>query len=328
MDTEEPPAFSDLLRRARLAAGLTQEELADRAGVSGRAISNLERGVNQAPHPDTLALLAEALGLSARERRQWQAARQRPRPATACPPRAPTPRHNLPLALTSLVGRTWELAEVRRLLATTRLVTRTGSGGVGKTRLALQVAADIADDGEAYPHGVWLVELAPLTDPEQVVPAVATVLGVREQPGQPLHSTVVVALATRQVLVVLDNCAHLLAAVAHLAEAVLRRCPGLRVLATSREALAVTGETTWRVASLALPGVRPLPPLAELAQVAAVRLFAEQAALVQPGFAVTVQAAAAVAELCVRLDGISLALELAAARVRALPVAQIAAPAG
>jgi predicted ATPase/class 3 adenylate cyclase len=230
--------------------------------------------------------------------------------------------HNLPLQLTSFVGREREIAEVTRLLASTRLLTLTGTGGSGKTRLALQVAADLVD---AYPDGVWLAELAPLADPDLAPQAVAVALDVREQPGQPMLATLATALRPKRLLLVLDNCEHLLEACAHLVEPLLRGCPGVRVLATSRELLGVAGEVAWRVPSLAAPPLQPPPSAEEIARSEAAQLFIDRARLVQPAFALTGQNAAAVAQVCRRLDGIPLALELAAARATALSVEQIAA---
>jgi predicted ATPase len=228
--------------------------------------------------------------------------------------------HNLPLQLTSFVGRERELAEVTGRLAGAPLLTLTGPGGTGKSRLALQGAAEALPD---YPDGAWLVELAPLADPALVPDAVAAVLGVREEPGRPLLATLTDALRAKRLVLVLDNCEHLLDACARLAEALLRACAGLRILATSREALGIAGEVPYRVPSLAVPAAHDPPPVEALARYEAVRLFAERAAVVQPGFAVTAGNAAAVAEVCRRLDGIPLALELAAARVRVLPVEQL-----
>jgi predicted ATPase/class 3 adenylate cyclase len=230
--------------------------------------------------------------------------------------------NNLPLQLTSFVGRERELAAVRERLTRHRLLTLTGPGGTGKTRLALQVAADLLPE---YPDGVWLVELAALADPALVPQAVAQAVGVREEPGRPLLATLADALRPRRLLLLLDNCEHLLDACARLVDALLRACPRLAVLATSREALGIAGEAPHRVPSLALPDAEHPPPVAALVQYDAVRLFAERAAVVQPTFAVTPENAAAVVELCRRLDGIPLALELAAARVRVLPVAQVLA---
>jgi predicted ATPase/class 3 adenylate cyclase len=228
--------------------------------------------------------------------------------------------HNLPRQLTSFIGREQAMARVKELLSRTSLLTLTGSGGCGKTRLALQVAGDLLAE---YPAGVWLVELAPLGDPALVPQTVAAALGVREEPGRPLTTTLTDYLRPKQVLLVLDNCEHLLTACAQLADALLRGCPRLRLLASSREALGIGGEQTYRVPSLSVPDARHLPPLERLHEFEAVQLFSDRARLSQASFAVTPANAPAVALVCQRLDGIPLALELAAARVRALPVEQI-----
>jgi predicted ATPase/class 3 adenylate cyclase len=229
--------------------------------------------------------------------------------------------NNLPLQLTTFVGREREMAEVRRLLGTTRLLTLTGTGGTGKTRLAVQMAAELL---ERYPQGVWLVELAALADPALVPLAVAIALGLREEAGQPPTTTLVAALRARRLLLLLDNCEHLLDACAQLAEALVRACPYVQVLATSREALGLAGEVSWRVPSLALPHPAHLAAPAELLEVEAVRLFVERARAAQPQFALVERQAATVAAICRRLDGIPLALELAAARLRGLSVDELA----
>jgi predicted ATPase/class 3 adenylate cyclase len=242
--------------------------------------------------------------------------------------------HNLPLQVTSFVGRDTEAAAVRGLLATYRLVTLTGPGGTGKTRLALQAAADVLP---AYPDGVWLVELAALADPALVPQTVAQAVGVREAPGRPLVATLVDALQLKRLLLVLDNCEHLLDAGARLADALLRTCARVTLLVTSREALGIAGETAYRVPSLGVPDLGPSDPpgwsappgaarslpAAGLTRYGAVRLFLDRAVAAAPGFAVTDRNAPAVARLCARLDGIPLAIELAAARVRVLPVEQL-----
>ncbi|MBV9852517.1 MAG: tetratricopeptide repeat protein [Armatimonadetes bacterium] len=229
--------------------------------------------------------------------------------------------HNLPAPLTSFIGREREMTEVKGLLARSPLLTLTGSGGCGKTRLALEVAADLV---EAYPEGVWLVELAALTDSRLTPQAVAAAVGVREEPGRPLTETLAGALQPRSLLLVLDNCEHLLDACAALAAFLLGRCPRLRILATSQEALGVGGERAWRVPSLALPDQVTPRASDSLAQNESVRLFADRAALGQPGFALTAQNVSGVVQICRQLDGIPLAIELAAARVGVLPVDRLA----
>jgi len=209
------------------------------------------------------------------------------------------------LELSSFVGREKELAEVERLLEETRLLTLTVSGGCGKTRLALAAAAELV---EGYEDGVWVVELAPLADPALVPQVVASTLGVREQPGRSLTEALSYYLRTRKVLLVLDNCEHLIDACAELAEALLHSCPELRILATSREALGITGEVAWPVPSLSLPDLRRLPDIESLTRYESARLFVERAAAVKPSFALTAQNAPSVAQICYRLDGIPLAL--------------------
>jgi len=228
--------------------------------------------------------------------------------------------NNLPVQLTSFVGRGREMAEVKRLLNSTRLLMLTGTGGSGKTRLALQVAAELLDQ---YHDGVRLVELAPLSDPTLIPQTVASTLGVHEEPGRPLTETLADFLRPKSLLLLLDNCEHLLSPCAQLVDVLLRLCPTLRILATSREALGITGETTYRLPSLSLPDVAPLP-LKRLAQYEAVRLFMDRAAAALPTFKVTTQNAKAVATICQQLDGIPLAVELAAVRVKTLSVEHIA----
>jgi predicted ATPase/DNA-binding CsgD family transcriptional regulator len=243
-------------------------------------------------------------------------------PAKREPAPGPSERtfHNLPLELSSFVGREKELAEVKGLLKEIRLLTLTGSGGCGKTRLALAAASEIVG---GYEDGVWFVELAPLADPSLVAQAIASTLGVREQPGRSPTETLSNYLRSRKVLLVLDNCEHLIEACAELAETLLRSSPELRVLATSREALGIVGEVAWPVPSLSLPDLRRLPDIETLPQYEATRLFVERAGAVKPTFALTEQNAVAVAQVCYRLDGIPLALELAAAKTKVLSVEEI-----
>jgi predicted ATPase/class 3 adenylate cyclase len=228
--------------------------------------------------------------------------------------------NNLPRQLTSFVGRERAMEEVKRLLRQTRLLTLTGSGGCGKTRLALQVAADVL---EPFPDGVWLVELAPLADPALVPQGVAQALGIPEQAGQTLPQTLTESLQARSLLLLLDNCEHLLAACAQLSATLLRSCPQVAVLATSREPLGVAGELTYRVPSLSSPDPNQTQTPRSLSQYEAVRLFNERAQFHRPDFAVTSQNAPALAQVCYHLDGIPLAIELAAARVRLLSVEDI-----
>jgi predicted ATPase/Tfp pilus assembly protein PilF len=230
--------------------------------------------------------------------------------------------HNLPAALSSFIGRTREQDAVRTLLGAHQLVTLVGTGGTGKTRLALIVAAGWRAHCR---NGVWLVELAPLSDPELIPSALSTVLGLEEEPGRPLLRTVIDYLEDKHLLLVLDNCEHLVHACAALAGDLLQRCPGLRILATSREGLGVPGEQIYRVPRLAVPDPVAFGSLNELEQVEAVRLFVTRARERQADFTLTARNAAAVAAVCARLDGLPLAIELAAGRVGSLPLEAIAA---
>ena len=232
---------------------------------------------------------------------------------------------NLSAELTSLVGRRGEVAEVRRLLAGSRLVTLTGVGGVGKTRLALRVAAGMA---RAFSDGVWLVQLDQLRDQALVAQAVAGALGLQDRTGAAPEAALAEYLAARRLLLVLDNCEHLVDAAAKLADLLLRAAPGLRVLATSRESLNIAGETVLAVAPLPAPEAGQELTLAGLARFPAVALFADRAAQVVPGFAVTEANKAAVAGVCRQVEGLPLAIELAAARARILSPEQIEARLG
>jgi len=219
-------------------------------------------------------------------------------------------RHNLPLQLTTFVGRGIELAELQRLLAVKRLVTLTAVGGAGKTRLALEVA-DRARN--AYPDGAWLVDLSQVKDGYPVARVFGSTLEVHERPRQPIAETVLEHLRGRHVLLVVDNCEHVIADCARLVDAILRSCTAVTVLATSREPLRVNGETVWRVASLTVPDPEGLIDPREVARYEAVGLFLDRAQLAAPGFEITTDNASAIAQLCRRLDGIPLAIELAAA---------------
>jgi predicted ATPase/DNA-binding SARP family transcriptional activator len=228
--------------------------------------------------------------------------------------------HNLPVQLTRFVGREGEITEVKRLLTTARLLTLTGAGGCGKTRLALQVAVELVEE---YADGIWLVELAALSDPSLLAQTVASALGVREEAGRSLTEALTDTLRGRSLLLVFDNCEHLLPACAELADRLLRACPHLRILATSREGLGLLGEQTYRVPPLSVPGPGQLPSLERLQEFEAVGLFVDRAVLWQPTFTLTSTNAPAVVQICQRLDGIPLAIELAAARVKALPVEKL-----
>jgi predicted ATPase/transcriptional regulator with XRE-family HTH domain len=308
-------AFGPLLRRFRSRAGLTQEELAERAGISARAVSDLERGLRSRPYPETVRLLAAALALADNDRAALlQAAR--PEVSASESPQGQN-RQRLPVPPTPLVGREREVGEIlgRLTRPAVRLLTLTGPGGTGKTRLALAVVEQLSD---TIADGLVFVPLAPLTDPALVPSAIAEALGVREEGGQPLRERLQQYLATKQVLLVLDNVEHLVSGVAPLVSDLLAAAPELRVLATSRVPLRLRGEHEYPVPPLGLPRRKPPPTAEQLSQYEAVRLFIDRAQAVRADFAISNETAPAVAEICHRLDGLPLAIELAAARSRML----------
>ena len=329
----EQPAleFAGLLRQLRTGARLTQEELAAAAGLSPLYVSDLERGINRTARADTAARLAGALGLAGPARTVFVAAacgRARASEVLAAMGREAGGEpvaagadagglHGFVPALTSFVGRATAVSKVAGLLDQGRLVTVTGPGGVGKTRLAGEVARRVAG---RFADGVWLAELALVADPALVAPVVAAALGVREQPGIPAAQVLARVLARRQLLLVLDNCEHVIGAAAELCAGLLTACDDVRVLATSREPLAVAGEVRYRLGPLAVPDPGAL---AEAAAAEAVALFADRAGHADAGFVLEEQAVPAVARLVARLDGMPLAIELAAARVEALGVTQL-----
>ncbi|HEX7587821.1 MAG TPA: BTAD domain-containing putative transcriptional regulator, partial [Anaerolineae bacterium] len=224
---------------------------------------------------------------------------------------------NLPIPLSSFIGRKREMAEIKQLLATTHCVTFTGAGGSGKTRLAIQVATDLVD---TFKDGVWWVELAALTDGARVAQATAIALGVRESPNETIDETLCNFLRSRQLLLVLDNCEHLIAACSQLVSRLLSACPHLQVLATSREAMGVAGEVSWHVPTLSLPDPLKSSLVDLMMEYESVRLFVERATAVNRDFSLTDENVVAVAQVCRRLDGMPLAIELAAARVMSLSV--------
>ena len=318
--------LAGLLRRLRAAAGLTQQELAKAAALSPRAVSDLERGINRTARQDTAVRLAGALGLAEPARSLFVAAALgRIQAAQVLVARSGQPpggspasaggMHGFVPALTSFVGRAGPVREVAALLDRSRLVTVTGPGGVGKTRLARQIARQAAG---GFADGAWLAELAPVRDPALVAAVVAAALGVREQPGLPASGVLAQALARQQLLLVLDNCEHVAGAAAELCGGLLAACDDVRVLATSREPLRVAGEARYRLGPLALPNP---DDLADLARCESVALFADRARRADARFALDGQAGPVVARLVARLDGLPLAIELAAARVEALGVA-------
>ena len=325
----EDAAFGALLRTHRLAAGLTQETLAERALISIDTVSALERGFRQAPHRDTIRLLASALALGPQDRARLAAAAARPRaPKTLSAPggesgsTAERP-NNLPLSLTRLVGRERELEEIVSLAGEHRLVTLTGAGGIGKTSTVLQVGGMLLD---RLPGGVWLIELAPLRDGSFIVPTIARVLGMLDASTDATLETLLAYLKGKVLLLILDNCEHVIAETATVVDALLQRCPGLQILATSREPIRVSGEHTYRLPSLGSPAIEIANGLvaADAAAYGAIELFMERARAVDHRFTLTDENASVIAEICRRLDGIALAIELAAARVRMFSLADLA----
>ena len=307
--------FGDLLRRRRLAAGLTQEALAERAGLSLRGLSDLERGARRWPHRETVLRLADALCLNGADRTALlQAARLRRDVAPAVSAHVPLASRALPAPLSGLLGRDRELSEVRQLLATTRLLTLTGPGGSGKTRLAIQLASDSA---EAFADGVAFVALAAINDPQLVASSIAGALGIRDLGGRPMLERLSGYLHQKSVLLVLDNFEQVMAA-APLVSELLSAAFGVKVLVTSRESLRVRGEQEFEVPPLDVPEASDLVPFEAISQYGAVALFVNRASAIKPRFRLTHNNAAAIVKICRRLDGLPLAIELAAARIRVM----------
>lgn len=306
--TDFPSTFGKLLRRYRTLVGLTQEELAERARISVRAVSDLERGVRRSPYRGTVQQLADALALQKDERDALVAAAERPVGGRPSAVRA----GDAPDEPTPFIGRERELAEVSALVQRPgmRLVTLTGPGGIGKSRLALRVANTLRS---AFPDGVYPVFLAPISDPDLVASAIAGALSIDERLGPAPLTALTAALADQRVLLVLDNFEHLLPA-APIVSGLLAGCTNLRVLVTSRSILHLSREQEYPVPPLSLPGAAPdeLPS-------DAVALFVARAQSAKPDFQLTDSTLAAIAEICRRLDGLPLAIELAAARLRLFP---------
>ncbi len=309
-DDGQGAGFGGLLRRHRREAGLSQEKLAELAGLSVDAIAALERGRRRAPRAHTLRLLADALRLGAADRAQLTAAARRDTESARPTLRQP------PAASNELIGRSTELAATKRLLGErlTRLLTLTGPGGVGKTRLTIALANDLAD---SFQDGACWVQLAALTDPAAVFPAVAASLGLH-----PLDSTrpveeIAAQIGRRSMLLVFDNCSHVVATVGQVCAALVESCPNLSILASSRELLRVPGESVYVVPALALPYEED-----QIESSAAVRLFVERA--IARGYDPTGQLDQ-VARLVRRLEGMPLAIELAAARTNIMTIEELAA---
>jgi predicted ATPase/DNA-binding XRE family transcriptional regulator len=328
----EQPAlgFAGLLRQLRAEAKLTQEELAEAAGLSPRSVSDLERGINRTARKDTAGLLADALSLTGQPRALFIAAARgrvsaedvlaamRGQATGAVAAVQPVAPHNLPAPLTSCLGREEVLARLEALLRQARLVTLTGTGGAGKTRLAVECAIRLV---QQFPDGAWLADLAGIASPTLVAAQVMEALGVRQEGELPVLEALRFRLRSAELLLVLDNCEHLLDTCAELAGALLASAPGLRVLATSREPLGVPGEVICPVPPLDLP-----PDLADeqaRAEAPAVRLFLERGSAARGGVRGEVAPVAVAERICRKLDGLPLAIELAAARLGTLSAAEI-----
>jgi predicted ATPase/DNA-binding CsgD family transcriptional regulator/transcriptional regulator with XRE-family HTH domain len=321
MAVESEPSFGDQLRRLRQVAGLSQEELAERAGLTAAAVGALERGNRRHPYPHTLQLLADALGLASSDRARFFLAvprRGSEDEGTASEGRsADATTGLLPPQPTPLVGREDDLARVGGLVlqSNLRLLTLTGAGGTGKTRLAVAIAESVAD---AFPDGVAFVDLAPIDDPALVPRAVGQSCGVADNGRQPLMTSLQRKLRSRSMLLVLDNFEHVLAAAVEIAH-LLETCQALKILVTSREPLRLRWEQEYQVPPLRTPEQDYSGSIDALAVVPAVALFVTRARAVLPDFHLAPANAEAVATLCRRLDGLPLAIELAAARVKILP---------
>ena len=323
MASQPASSFAGLLGQLRAEAGLTQEELAEAVGLGLRTVSDLERGAHRTAHQDTARLLADALGLADPARGLFVAAARGRAPAgdvLAARQKLPSPaRHNLPAPLTSFLGRDHDIAELERLLGTARLVTLTGTGGAGKTRLALEGGIRVLG---RFGDGVWLADLAGISDPGLVAVAAMAALGVRQEGGLSVLEALGHRLRSAELLLVLDNCEHLLDACAQVAGALLRGAPGLRILATSREPLGMAGEVIYLVRPLAVPD--EVTDVRATAQAAAVRLFLDRGSAARGGTAEVAPAVVA-GRICRKLDGLPLAIELAAARMGTLSAEEIEA---
>jgi predicted ATPase/DNA-binding XRE family transcriptional regulator len=311
--------FGEWLRQRRHILDLTQQELADRIGCARITLRRIEAGTLK-PSKGLAEILLKELGVPSTNLEAWlrfaRGGSGLPNQSNLGPKE---PISNLPASLTTFIGRRKEQSDVIRLIAKHRLVTLSGSGGIGKTRLSLKVGEQILGN---YTDGVWLVELAPILDPFLVPRILAIAIGLRDEPQRPVIDMLCDYLRAKAVLLILDNCEHLSEACAHLANTLLKSCPQLKILATSREPLGVLGEAIYRVPSLGLPDLQQL--LDTFRDFESVRLFEERAQLAQFDFSLTLENAFSVAQICHRLDGIPLAIELAAAKAGMFSTGQIA----
>jgi predicted ATPase/DNA-binding XRE family transcriptional regulator len=311
--------LATLLKGFRVRAGFSQQSLADQASVSVQAVSALERGYRKVPYPKTLERLCDALSLSDEDRSALEDSARRARGLRSHEHDSAS-AHNLPRQLTSFLGRDDEVSAIAALVKTAPLVSVVGTGGIGKTRVAIEVANQLLAD---FPDGVWFVELAPLNDPDLVVHAIAAALGVQESPRMPLLATLASNLSRNRSLVILDNCEHVIDQARSAVGSLIRECPKVAFLATSREALMVTGERAYRLPSLAVPDQDDVSPAIAMTY-GAVALFVDRVTATDARFAVDEKNVPPIAEICRRLDGLPLAIELAAARSTVLSFKQIA----
>ncbi|CAN5600671.1 hypothetical protein BH24CHL1_BH24CHL1_03960 [soil metagenome] len=324
MSAERTPAFGDLLRQSRLAAKLTQERLAELAGISARAVTDLERGVIRAPRRDTLDMLAEALDLPPDEREEWH--RLRRQYSTRRPPNQPrgSTEARLPQPPDSLIGRDEDVKGLVAILESdTRLVTVTGVGGVGKTRVALEVGHRV---GDAFKNGVRLgvrlIELSTVRDPNLLVPAIAQELGLREGDADALGERLRTYLSRRNMLLILDNFEHLLDAAVDVSE-LLASSPTLNVLVTSRARLQIHAEHEYPLSPLRIPSREGVPSHEHADAYSAIQLFVERSRQVNPDFSLTSDNVKAITTICTQLDGLPLAIELAVTRIKVLTPQQM-----
>jgi len=315
--TSNTPSDILLTKRERevldlMAFGLSNKEIAQRLGLGRRTVeTHIDHVLAKLNAPTRTRAVVEAgrAGLLNTGR------------VSAETPASDEPPNNVPFALTPLVGRETDLAEAQTLLSSNRLVTLSGSGGVGKTRLALRIGVDLL---HSYANGVWFCDFSPITEAGLAASVIAKVLNVREQQGRPLTDTIVHVLKRRQALIILDNCEHVLDAAAEFADEILHQCPNIRILATSRQALGIVGEVVHRVPSLALPDKTDGITADEAMRYGAIALFVDRAQAADSRFALDQEAVPYAIEICQRLDGIPLALQLAATRVSAVALPQLA----
>lgn len=315
-------SFGEWLRQRRHILDLTQQELADQVGCARITLRRIESG-SLKPSRELALILLDKLGTPPAQQEQWlrfaRGLGEFPEISAGASSSVKSPT-NLPTLLSRFIGRQKELQEIVRLIGEYHLITLVGPGGVGKTRLSIQVSQELL---EKFPAGVWLVELASQRDPALVPRAVASTIGVRDQPQRSTIDILCDHLQQKEMLIILDNCEHLVETCALLAEKILLSSPGVRILATSREKLGVHGEVIYQVPSLSLPSHSHRLPVTSLQKYEAVELFIERALIAVPGFYVSNENAATLVQICQRLDGIPLIIELAAAKLRVLSLEQI-----